>query len=310
MTSTVAAPADSRSSERTLGVAAVFGATVFWSFGSIFGKLADVSGVTLGFWRMWIATGFMTIIVVVTKRRPSWDDIRRAWVLGLLFGFNIVAFFITLEHTTVLIALIIGSLTPVVALPIAVLFRGERLTLVKGGCAVLATGGVVAAVLSAPPTSDGSNSLEGYLWAVASLLIWVVYLLANKRVRANVETVRLMWVLSFVGALTVSVIALVVRPNLGEMQGNDWLWVSLLSMFPGILGHGLLSWAQPRVDSSVSSVLIQAEPVGATFWAWLFLDEAVSAAQVAAMSVVVVALAILAYSEARESRLVLDEALG
>jgi drug/metabolite transporter (DMT)-like permease len=169
---------------------------------------------------------------------------------------------------------------------------------------------VVAAVLSAPPTSDGSNSLEGYLWAVVSLLIWVVYLLANKRVRANVETVRLMWVLSFVGALTVSVVALVVRPNLGEMQGNDWLWVSLLSLFPGILGHGLLSWAQPRVDSSVSSVLIQAEPVGATFWAWLFLDEAVSAAQVAAMSVVVVALAILAYSEARESRIALDEALG
>jgi drug/metabolite transporter (DMT)-like permease len=55
---------------------------------------------------------------------------------------------------------------------------------------------------------------------------------------------------------------------------------------------------------------VSAEPVGATFWAWLLLDEGVSTAQVAAMCVVVVALAILAYSEARESRLVLDEALG
>jgi drug/metabolite transporter (DMT)-like permease len=181
---------------------------------------------------------------------------------------------------------------------------------VKGLCAAAATAGVVAAVLGAPPTNDGSNSLEGYLWAVASLLIWVVYLLANKRVRAHVETVRLMWVLSFVGALVVSVIALVVQPDLGEMQGNDWLWVVLLSIGPGILGHGLLSWAQPRVDSSVSSVLIQAEPVGATFWAWLFLDEDVSAMQIGAMAVVVAALAVLAYSEARDQVIVVDEALG
>jgi drug/metabolite transporter (DMT)-like permease len=296
--------------ERRLGIGAVLSATIFWSFGSIFGKLADVEGVTLGFWRMWIATGLMTLVVLVTRRIPSLDDIRRASVLGLLFGLNIVAFFITLEHTTVLIALIIGSLTPVVALPIAVLFMGERLTWVKGLCAAAATAGVVAAVVSAPPTDDGSNSVEGYLWAVAALLIWVVYLLANKRVRAHVETVRLMWVLSFVGALTVSVISLVVQPDLGEVQGTDWLWVVLLCIGPGILGHGLLTWAQPRVDSSVSSVLIQAEPVGATFWAWLFLGEDVSAMQVGAMAVVVVALAVLAYSEARHHVVVVDEALG
>jgi len=300
MTTTDHHATDTVSSEKAIGIAAVLGATVFWSFGSVLGKAADVSGVVLGFWRMWIATGLMTLIVLVTRRMPSRDDIRRTWVLGVLFGFNIVTFFITLEYVTIAVALIIGSLTPVVALPIAVLFMGERLTWIKVLCALAATGGVVAAVLTVPPTDDGSNTAVGYVWAVASLLIWVVYLLVNKRVRANVETVRLMWVLSFFGALTVTVIALVVRPDLGEMQGTDWLWVSLLAAGPGIMGHGLLTWAQPRVDSSVSSVLIQAEPVGATIAAWVFLGETVSLAQAVSMGVVVVALAVLAYSEARE----------
>jgi drug/metabolite transporter (DMT)-like permease len=300
MTTTDQPATDTVSSEKAIGIAAVLGATVFWSFGSVLGKAADVSGVVLGFWRMWIATGLMTLIVLVTRRMPSRDDIRRTWVLGVLFGFNIVTFFITLEYVTIAVALIIGSLTPVVALPIAVLFMGERLTWIKVLCALAATGGVVAAVLTVPPTDDGSNTAVGYVWAVASLLIWVVYLLVNKRVRANVETVRLMWVLSFFGALTVTVIALVVRPDLGEMQGTDWLWVSLLAAGPGIMGHGLLTWAQPRVDSSVSSVLIQAEPVGATIAAWVFLGETVSLAQAVSMGVVVVALAVLAYSEARE----------
>lgn len=297
-------------SDRTVGVAAVLGATVFWSFGSILGKLADVSGVTLGFWRMWIATAVMSGVCVVTRRLPTWNDIRRGALLGALFGCNIVAFFITLQHTTVLVALIIGSLTPVVALPIAVVFMGERLTAVKAGCAVAATVGVVVAVVAAPPNSDGENTVVGYAWAVASLLIWVVYLFVNKRVRAHVETVRLMWVVSAVGAVTVSAIAMVVTADLGEMQGADWLWVTLLALGPGLIGHGLLTWAQPRVDSSVSSVLIQAEPVGATLWAWLFLGESVSPAQVAAMGVVVVALAVLAASEAREGRVVVDDGLS
>jgi drug/metabolite transporter (DMT)-like permease len=304
------ASADVPRSERTLGVTAVLGATVFWSFGSVLGKAADVSGVTLGFWRMWIATAMMTVIVLVTKRRPGRDDLRNAAVLGVLFGFNIVAFFITLQYLSVAITLIIGSLTPVVALPIAVLFMGERLTWVKGLCALAATAGVVAAVVTAAPPEDAANSTVGYVWAVISLFIWVVYLLANKRVRAKVETVRLMWVLSFVGALTVSVITLFVRPDLGELQGADWLWVTLLSIGPGILGHGLLSWAQPRVDASVSSVLIQGEPVGASIWAWVFLGESLSVAQALSMMVVVVALGVLAYSEARENRVVVDEALG
>ena len=301
------ADAGTASSEKAIGIAAVLGATVFWSFGSVLGKATGVSGVVLGFWRMWIATGLMTLIVLVTRRFPTRYDLRRTWLIGVLFGFNIVAFFITLEYVTIAVALIIGSLTPVVALPIAVLFMGERLTWTKALCALAATGGVVAAVLTVPPSEDGTNTAVGYVWAIASLLIWVVYLLVNKRVRDNVETVRLMWALSFFGALTVSVIALIVRPDLGEMQGTDWWWVLLLAAGPGIMGHGLLTWAQPRVDSSVSSVLIQAEPVGATIAAWVFLGETVSLAQAVSMGVVVVALAVLAYNESRQ--VPLDDAL-
>ncbi|MEN9645202.1 MAG: hypothetical protein RL238_1871 [Actinomycetota bacterium] len=301
------AAAGAASSEKAIGIAAVLGATVFWSFGSVLGKATGVSGVVLGFWRMWIATVMMTVVVLITRRFPSRADLRRTWLIGVLFGLNIVTFFITLEYVTIAVALIIGSLTPVVALPIAVVFMGERLSWTKALCALAATGGVVAAVLTVPASEDGTNTVVGYVWAVASLLIWVVYLLVNKRVRDDVETVRLMWALSFFGALTVSVIAVIVRPDLGEMQGTDWVWVLLLAAGPGILGHGLLTWAQPRVDSSVSSVLIQAEPVGATIAAWVFLGETVSLAQAVSMGVVVVALGVLAYSEARQ--IPLDDAL-
>jgi drug/metabolite transporter (DMT)-like permease len=297
-------------SERSTGIAAVLAATLFWSFGGVLGKATEVEGVVLGFWRMWIATIVMSGIVVVMGRWPTWLDIRRCAAMGVLFGVNICAFFITLQYVSIAVALIIGALTPVVALPIAVVFLGERLTWMKVICAVAAVGGVVASVVTAPAGDDNTDTTVGYAWAVVSLLIWVGYLFASKRVRRQVETVRLMWVMSFVGALTVSVIALVVRAPLGQMEGTDWLWVTLLCLGPGIAGHGLFAWAQPRVDSSVSSVLIQGEPVGASIAAWVFLGEAMSVAQMVSMGVVLVALCVLAYDEARDGKVIIEDGLS
>ena len=163
--------------------------------------------------------------------------------MGALFGLNICVFFITLEYVSIAVALIIGALTPVVALPIAVVFMGERLTALKVVCALAAVAGVVGAILASPPSDDGGDSVVGYLWAVGALLVWVAYLLASKKVRREVETVRMMWCISVSGALTVTVLALVVQSDLGEMQGTDWLWVVLLALGPGLLGHGLFVWA-------------------------------------------------------------------
>jgi drug/metabolite transporter (DMT)-like permease len=125
-----------------------------------------------------------------------------------------------------------------------------------------------------------------------------------------VETVRYMTSVTLVGTLTVSLLALVTRSHLAQIHGAGWLWVTLLAIGPGIAGHGLVAWAQPRVDASVTSVLIQLEPVGASIAAWVFLDERVSLPQAMAMAVVVGALCTLAYWESRERVLVIDEAVG
>jgi drug/metabolite transporter (DMT)-like permease len=105
---------------------------------------------------------------------------------------------------------------------------------------------------------------------------------------------------------------IVTRADLGRVHGAGWAWVVLLALGPGLMGHGLVAWAHPRVDSSVSSLLIQAEPVGASIAAWVFLDERVSFVQGVAMLVVLAALGWLAYREARDARgeLALDEAVS
>jgi len=253
----------------------------------------------------------LVLIALVLKRWPSRADFRRAAPLGVLFGLNICTFFTALQYVSVAVALIIGALTPVVALPIAVLFMGERLTTVKVMCAVTAVSGVVVAVLAAPTDDEQTTNLAlGYVWAVVSLLIWVAYLLLAKRAREGIETFRFMLVMSVVGAVTVSAVMPFVDQPIDSLDRSGWVWVVLLSLGPGIAGHGLLTWAHPRVDASVSSLLIQAEPVGATVAAWVFLGEKVSLLQAIAMGVVLAALGVLAYREARDVGLALDEAIA
>lgn len=293
----------------SLGLAAVLGSTVFWSFGGVLGKATGASGVTLGFWRMWIASAVLSVVVVALRRVPSRAEVRAAVPLGVLFGLNICAFFISLRQLHVAMALVIGALTPVVALPVAVIFMKERLTTLKSVCAVTAVAGVIVSVMAAPSGDGSGNTATGYVWAVVSLFVWVAYLLASKRVRQTVDTLPLMWTLSTVGALTLTVLALVVRSDLGEMKGTAWWWVTLLALGPGIVGHGLLAWAQPRVDASVTSVLIQAEPLGASVAAWVFLGERVTFGQGAALLVVLAALVVLGWAERRAANVPLDDAL-
>jgi drug/metabolite transporter (DMT)-like permease len=275
------------------------------------GKSTHASGVVLSFWRMWIASAVLLVIVAVTKRWPTRVDFRRAGLAGVLFGLNICVFFIAIQSVSIAVALIISALAPVVALPVSVMLFGERPTAVKVLCAVASVVGVVVAVLVAPSTgSDTSSSTIGYLWAVLALVFWVAYLLVSKGVRPNVETVRFMFVVSLVGAVTVSVLVAVTQADLGEVQGVGWLWVVLLAIGPGIAGHGLVAWAQPRVDASVTTVLIQAEPVAAAAAAWLILGERVSFGQALAMTAVVVALCVLAYSESRDGGLEIVDAVS
>lgn len=290
------------------GVVAVLAASMFWSFGGVLGKSADVGGVVLSFWRLWMATAILAVAAIVTHRWPSWGEFKASLISGVLFGLNLCIFFITLQYTSIAVALIIGALTPVVAFPVAVRFMGEHLTRVKVACSVLAVAGVTVAVLTAPSVDGESTKPVGYMWAVASLLVWSLYLLQTKRVRARVETVRYLFAVTVIATLTVSVMVVVLRSDIGRVHGAGWLWIALLAIGPGIAGHGLVAWAQPRVDASVTSLLIQFEPVGASIVAWLVLEERISLAQGIAMIVVVGALGVLAY---RESRVVVfDEVVG
>ena len=285
-----------------LGVGAVLVATLCWSFGGVIAEAIDAPGVVTTVYRLWMGSVLLVAIGAATRRLPSWRELRLVAPSGALFGLNLCLFFTSLNYTSVANAIIVGALTPVIMLPIAARLLGERLDLVKVACATVAVAGVVVAVLTGPGGgSSGGRSLRGDLLAVGSLLLWIGFLTSAKRVRAQVGTLQFLTATTLAAAGAVTPLALLGPYDLGAISGVDWPLLVALTVVPGMLGHGLVAWAQRHVDATVSAVLMQGEPVGGTILAALLLGQAMTVPQGFAMAMVIAALAVLAATDRRRA---------
>lgn len=285
---------------RTGPFAAVLAATGVWSFGGVLAKSAGTSGLATTFWRLWMAAALLVVISLARSQMPTRAELRRSVVAGVLFAANLALFFTALESISVASALVIASLTPVGMLPIATRLLGERLTATKVACALVAVSAAIVAVLASPrPTSGSRSTALGYLFVTLAVITWLGYLTISKQVRSGIRTVPFMVSITVVAAVVMTPVMLLRGHGDRPTTGTGWIWIVLLALGPGIAGHGLVAWVQDKIDASVTAVLMQAEPVGASVAAYVFLHERVSLAQGLAMAVVIVALCLLMLVESR-----------
>jgi len=274
-------------SERNLGILAVILAVVGLSTGSSLVKLTGSPGSVVAFWRLVFGAVIWCALVAFSDRHVSWRTVRRVAPVGVLFGLNLLLFFSAVRATRVANAEFIGTLTPVLTVPLAALVFHERIRWRAISFGVVALAGVALIVFNAP--ARGEQSTRGDLLAVGAIITWSFYLLFARRLRQTIGTSEFMATVSVVAAIVV----LPVAAGTGEIFGltaKGWILCLVLGVVTGTIGHGLLQWAQRRVELSVISVLQVAQPAMATFWAWLLLDESVQPVQVLGMGVVIAAL--------------------
>jgi drug/metabolite transporter (DMT)-like permease len=280
-----------------VGLAAVLVSVLMLSGGSTLVKEAGEPGPIVAFWRL----AFATVVwqAFLFARGTPLD--RRTWKLaapgGILFGLDLVLFFSAVRATRVANAEFIGTLTPVLVVPIAALALGERVRLRTIALGAVAMSGVAVILFNAP--SDGTDSnLRGDLLAVFAVLTWASFFLVAKRARATIDTAR------FMGGMT-TVAAVVVLPfavgtgGMFSLSAKAWVLCAVLALVTGTMAHGLLVWAQGHVPVSTSSMLTLAQPGFAVMWAWLVLEESVRPIQMAGMAAVLAALGVITLSAAR-----------
>jgi drug/metabolite transporter (DMT)-like permease len=215
--------------------------------------------------------------------------------------------FASFRETSIVNATLIPALQPVPILFVATRIFGERRSGADLAYGALALVGVVVVVAGA--SSDGAT-LEGNVFAVLNLLVFTGYFLLGKRARDTAVHSWSFLAAVFIGACVVVVPwGLVTSHDLGAIHGTDWLLLFGLILFPGMVGHGLMTWAHHYVDVTVTSMMTLANPVVSIVGAWILYDQDLDATQIAGGVVVLVALGAILRRQRAERALAAEAAL-
>ncbi len=278
-----------------------------WGFGPLFVKGIDASAPTIVFWRVLIGTVIAVAFAYAMGGRITWRLLVVAFPAGVCFGLSFIFAFTSFQETSIVNATLIPALQPVLILFVAARMFGEHRSATDLAFSALALFGVVVVVAGA--SSDGA-SLEGNVFAVLNLLVFTTYFLMGKRIRTTDVHSWSLLAAVFIGSLVVVVPwSLISSHDLGAIHGTDWLLLLGLILLPGMVGHGLMTWAHHYVDVTVTSMMTLANPVVSIVGAWILYDQDLTAPQLAGGAVVLAALGAILRRQRAERALAAEAAL-
>jgi drug/metabolite transporter (DMT)-like permease len=260
-----------------------------WGFGPLMVRGIDASAGTIVFWRLWMAMLVMFTAAYFTGGRVTIPLLKAVFVPGVIFGVSTLVGFSSYHATSIANATLIGALQPVLMLFIAPLLFGERSSARQILLAVIALGGISTVVLGAKQSSGAS--LQGDALALINLGLFTTYFVRMKQVRnKGIHSIALIAGVFCVAAVTVTPWVLLTSRDLGALHGTDWLSIVGMVLLSGLIGHGLMTWAQRHVDITLASLLMLGGPVISAIGAWVVFSQRLSAVQIAGALVVLAAL--------------------
>ncbi len=247
------------------------------STASTFIRLAQGSMTSLAVaaWRLTIATLLLAPFALATCRR-EWRALTcRDWGLlaasGLLLAVHFYTWITSLALTSVAASVVLVATAPLFVGAISHFFLKERMTRpMVIGMAVALAGSLIIGLADA---GAGVHQITGDLLALLGALAVAGYMLIGRKLRAQLSLLAYVFPVYGTAALALMGAALLGGVALGDYPAEAWLWLTLVAVFPQIVGHSALNWALGHVSATFVALAVLAEPIGSTLLAWLILHE-------------------------------------
>ncbi|MFQ5810684.1 MAG: DMT family transporter, partial [Armatimonadota bacterium] len=169
---------------------------------------------------------------------------------------------------------------------------GERLTPRRVGGTALGLAGCVAIVLwgshaGSVQEADGGRHLIGDLCGLAAGLVWAVYTVLGRSLRARYEPHHAVTAAMVLGTVMLLVAAVATRARL-QPSPTEWAVLIYLGLVPTAAGFLFWSYGLRHVDASVIGPLQYIAPVAGTMLGWTLFGEAITAGFLAGAVLVLV----------------------
>ena len=292
----------------SLGLAAVATTMLLWGTSAVVIKALSTSGLATATYRLWFAIVPMLLTLLVPSVRRRLD---RHWLVssiigGLLFAAHQALYFVSLKLTSVTNVTIIGALQPALVLLLAGPLFGEAATSASIVWSVVAFAGTALVVFGADHSL--ASSYVGDAMAFANLFAFTSYFLASKQFRMRLHAWDYVVGMTTVSGVAILSLALATQQDLSSPPPMELAALVWLAIFPGTLGHVLTNWAHAHVPAFVSSMILLAVPIVGALAAHLWLDEQISALQIAGGAIVLLSIAVIIRSTQKAKTEVMTEA--
>lgn len=246
-------------------------------------RVADAPTLAIAFWRN--ALALPVLVAVAVWRSPGRlhtltpHERRLAALAGAFLAAHFATWIPSLSFTTVASSVALVATQPVWAALIA-RWRGEEVTgQAWAGIAVALAGTLL---LSGIDLSVGAQALFGDLLALAGGLLAAAYVTVGADARRTVPTSVYAAVCYGVAAAALAAVCLAGRQPLAGYDAHTWAVLVAIMVGPQLLGHTLINRVLRTTSTTVVSVAILFEIVGAAVIAWLAFDEVPPASAVPA----------------------------
>ncbi len=143
--------------------------------------------------------------------------------------------------------------------------------------------------------------------AVANVVLWTAYFVLAKQTRmAGVHSWSFLAAVFTWAAVVILPFGLITSNDLTEMTTNDWYWVVGMTIIPGVVGHGMMTWSQSHIDVTLASLLGLLSPVISTGLAWAIFSQVLTVWQMVGAAVVLGSLAFLVQEQRGSQGVVLE----
>jgi drug/metabolite transporter (DMT)-like permease len=242
-------------------------------------RFAEADSLSICFWRLLIAASLMFPLAFLHRR--SLRTLNKGdWMSLGLTGFFLFAhfyfFFRAVQETTVAVATMLLSLSPVITAIGAYVFFHERISLHLALACSLGISGIAALFGENLLNLDATHqlALRGDLWGVLSAAFMSGYILVGKHVRTRLANTVFACAIYFQTAIYAMVAMWIWQVPFTGYSQRTWVAFVALAVLPTLMGHAIFTYCLNHLNVNFMSCMTLVEPLLAAIAAhYLFAEK-------------------------------------
>lgn len=286
-------------------IAALLGSS-FIALSPLFVRFSEVGSTATAFYRFFFALPIVWSWMIFSNLKPAKHrtprTIREYLLLicaGICLGIDISFWHLAMITTSIVNAVILNALTPVLVAFGAWIFFKEKITPPIALGIALAIGGAV--ILVTASSDNQASTLVGDLYAVISAFFYAGFMICMKDLRKSFSTPTIMFWVALVGMYILAINSHLMNEVVTPTTGWGWGKLIIMALTVHICGGGLVAYSMAHLSATFSSLTILVGPFVAGLIGWMFFGENLTIQQCVGGFVIILGIVI-----SRQTRLTLN----